>query len=77
MSCRVLGRGVESAFLARIAAEATEHGVTELVGHYVPTPKNGLVADLLPSHGFVAAADGSFRASPATVPGAPAHISFA
>ena len=30
-----------------------------------------------PRHGFVAAADGSFRASPATVPGAPAHISFA
>ncbi|MER5213936.1 SDR family NAD(P)-dependent oxidoreductase [Streptomyces sp. NPDC002838] len=40
MSCRVLGRGVEHAFLAAVARELSEAGVTELVAPYVPSERN-------------------------------------
>ncbi|WP_432194923.1 SDR family NAD(P)-dependent oxidoreductase [Streptomyces sp. bgisy027] len=40
MSCRVLGRGVEHAFLASVAGELAEAGVSELVAPYVPSERN-------------------------------------
>lgn len=40
MSCRVLGRGVEHAFLAAVARELGEAGVSELVAPYVPSERN-------------------------------------
>lgn len=52
LSCRVIGRGVEVAFLARLAALARERGARELMGEYIFTPKNGLVADFYPQQGF-------------------------
>jgi FkbH-like protein len=52
LSCRVLGRGVEAALLAVLAAEARTEGATEFVGTYVPTTKNSLCATFLPDHGF-------------------------
>jgi FkbH-like protein len=45
MSCRVLGRGVERASLAVLAAEARRSGYRALIGHYLPTAKNGMVRD--------------------------------
>jgi FkbH-like protein len=44
MSCRVLGRKVESAVLAELGLQARERGITRLVGEYLRTEKNGLVA---------------------------------
>jgi FkbH-like protein len=61
MSCRVIGRGVESALLAHIAARATELGASELVGEYLPTAKNSLVANLFPEHGFAQGAGHDWR----------------
>jgi FkbH-like protein len=52
MSCRVLGRGVESAFLSAIAEAAAARGAHRLVGRYRPTTKNSQVADFYPNHGF-------------------------
>lgn len=52
MSCRVLGRGVEDALLAHIAAAARSHGATTLVGSFRPTAKNGQVASFYPNRGF-------------------------
>jgi predicted enzyme involved in methoxymalonyl-ACP biosynthesis len=52
MSCRVLGRQVEHATLAVIAQEARRLGATRLLGEYIPTPKNGLVAEHYPKLGF-------------------------
>jgi FkbH-like protein len=52
MSCRVLGRRVEEAMLARVAAAARERAVTRLIGTYVPTAKNGMVADHYVKLGF-------------------------
>lgn len=52
MSCRVLGRGVETAVLDLLAQAARERGARELVGQYLPTPKNGLVAEHYAKLGF-------------------------
>lgn len=52
MSCRILGRGVEQCMLALVAAEARRRGCRALIGQYLPTPKNGMVADLYERFGF-------------------------
>jgi FkbH-like protein len=52
MSCRVVGRTVETAFLSHVAAEAFHRGVRFLRGWYLPTKKNDLVKDFYKSHGF-------------------------
>ena len=49
LSCRVMGRTVETAFLA-IAAQET--GASRLVGEYRPTAKNAPVRDLYERQGF-------------------------
>jgi FkbH-like protein len=74
MSCRVLSRGVESAFLATLAREAAQRGAKALTGRYIPTPKNPLVAELYPQHGFTAVAAGEFRAEIPDISAAPDHI---
>jgi len=52
LSCRVIGRKVETAFLAKIVADAKEQGVSTLVGEYIPTQKNAPVKNFYSSHGF-------------------------
>jgi FkbH-like protein len=49
LSCRVMGRTAESAFLAVVAKELE---ATELIGEYRPTSKNAVVKDLYPRLGF-------------------------
>ncbi|MGW8066607.1 SDR family NAD(P)-dependent oxidoreductase [Streptomyces ziwulingensis] len=49
MSCRVLGRGVEHAFVAALAGELAEAGVSELVAPYVPSERNTPVRRFLDS----------------------------
>jgi FkbH-like protein len=52
MSCRVLGRRLEEELLNLLGAAAREAGATCIAGAYRPTPKNGMVRDLLQSFGF-------------------------
>lgn len=52
MSCRVLGRRVEEAVLAVVAQAARAAGASRLIGEYLPTPKNGLVARHFEKLGF-------------------------
>lgn len=52
MSCRVMGRGVETALLAEIAAQAHTSGARYLTGKYIPTPKNSPVVDFYSRHNF-------------------------
>lgn len=52
MSCRVIGRSVETAFLAKIVADARKAKATRIIGEYVPTKKNPPAADLYERHGF-------------------------
>jgi len=56
MSCRAIGRTVETAFLTFLLRRATELGVRKIVGEYRPTKKNGLVAEFYAQHGFHIAA---------------------
>ena len=72
MSCRVLGRGVEALILAEIAARATALGCARVEGVYIPTERNGMVADLYPRLGLAETAreaDGTTRwaAAPAAL----------
>jgi FkbH-like protein len=45
MSCRVLGRRVEESLLQYLVEQARFRGITEIIGRYIPTAKNGLVRD--------------------------------
>ncbi len=52
MSCRVLGRRVQEAALAHLAAAAASEGAKRLVGRYIPSAKNRMVAGHYQSLGF-------------------------
>ncbi|WP_026239242.1 HAD-IIIC family phosphatase [Parafrankia discariae] len=52
MSCRVIGRTLEDEIAGLIVTEARRLGCSAVRGHYLPTAKNGLVADLYPRLGF-------------------------
>jgi FkbH-like protein len=45
MSCRALGRGIETALLARLVADGRSGGASRIVGVYKKTAKNTLCAD--------------------------------
>jgi FkbH-like protein len=64
MSCRVLGRGVETSFLADIAAEVAARGGKRLGARFVPTARNMVCSDFLPRHGFMPNADGTWWHDP-------------
>ena len=61
MSCRVIGRTAEAAFLHYLLRRLAEQGVDEVSAEYLPTAKNGLVKDFLPEHGFNLTSDGKYR----------------
>ncbi len=52
LSCRVIGRGVESALLWLIARRAAAMGARVLMGEYVPSAKNAPCADFYTKSGF-------------------------
>src|SRR5262249_24765448 len=52
MSCRVLNRGIEQAVSNHIAHEAKKFGAKRLIGRFVPTDRNKIVADLFDRLGF-------------------------
>jgi FkbH-like protein len=52
MSCRVIGRSVETALLARIVADARTAKAKRIIGEYIPTKKNPPAADVYERHGF-------------------------
>jgi FkbH-like protein len=52
LSCRVIGRTVETAFLAYLTDWARARGVEDLDGEFIATPKNAPAADFYRRHGF-------------------------
>lgn len=52
MSCRVLGRTAENAFLAALVDHARDQGFARVVGHFVPSGRNTPAAPVLPATGF-------------------------
>lgn len=55
LSCRVMGRGVETALLAFIVGRLKEKQARVLCGWYLPTAKNAPVKDFYSQHGFTLA----------------------
>jgi FkbH-like protein len=58
MSCRVIGRTVEDEMFERLCRAALARGATAIEGTYIPTPRNGLVADLFARMGLDWIGDG-------------------
>src|SRR5207245_9189822 len=56
LSCRVIGRTVETAFLSVLCQQARARGAARLTGWFLPTRKNAPAADFYARHGFVPAA---------------------
>ncbi|HEY2040543.1 MAG TPA: HAD-IIIC family phosphatase [Edaphobacter sp.] len=63
MSCRVLKRQMEDEVVNEMVRLAIERGCTSVVGHYLPTEKNGMVRDLFPRMGFVLVEETAERTS--------------
>lgn len=61
MSCRVIGKSVETALLAAIAGDAAEAGARRLTAEFVATERNAPARDFLQSHGFRPLPDGGFE----------------
>jgi len=55
LSCRVIGRTVETAFLSFLAGHARAQGVRRLQGWFLPTRKNAPARDFYPAQGFIPA----------------------
>lgn len=58
LSCRVIGRGVETAMLAHLCDQAKAQGLDALEGEIIPTTKNAPARDLFERHGFARVAEG-------------------
>jgi FkbH-like protein len=52
LSCRVIGRGIETALLAYLGKHARRTGVGRLVGEFIATKKNAPCANFYIDHGF-------------------------
>ncbi len=52
LSCRVIGRGIESAILAQLAQGALARDARWLLGEYIETKKNVPCKEFYPDHGF-------------------------
>ena len=52
LSCRVIGRTLETALLSFICQRARERGARTIIGKFLPTKKNAPAADFYLRHGF-------------------------
>lgn len=73
MSCRVIGRHAEDAFLAAVLRRLAADGVAEVEAEFIPTAKNGLARDFLAQMGFSAVGEGRWARSLLDLPGEDAY----
>lgn len=57
MSCRVIAREIEFAFLGSLIDQLKQRGVTSITGEFIPTERNGPAANFLNMAGFAPVAD--------------------
>lgn len=57
MSCRVLGKEVEKQFLQQVLDDCEREGINRLTATYLPTAKNGQVAQFYENNGFILTED--------------------
>lgn len=65
MSCRILGKGIEYAFVSHVIRQLFAEGTTAVEASYIPTARNGQVADFYPKLGFRETPGGKYLLSPA------------
>ena len=76
MSCRVLRRGVENCLFNEVVELTKQAGCRYLVGEYLPTAKNAMVADFYPSFGMERVGEGRYRLDVSNYVPLPHHILF-
>lgn len=52
LSCRILGKGIENAFIKTILNDLSAKGIVAVEGQFIPTTKNGQVNDFYDRVGF-------------------------
>lgn len=53
LSCRILGKGIEFAFVKTILKALRDAGANEIYAEYIPTAKNSQVSDFYDRCGFM------------------------
>lgn len=80
LSCRVFSRGIEQSCLSAVLRYAKDRGAREVTGSFVPTAKNGKVADFYERSGFVALDAGphgaTFRHDLGVIADPPEHVAL-
>jgi len=61
LSCRVIGRGVESTLLSELARRVRQHGGRTLIGEFIPTARNEPAEGVFPENGFTPVAGSAGR----------------
>lgn len=74
MSCRVLKRGMEEFIVNKMLSTAASLGYSTVIGEYLKTPKNAMVANIYEKLGFTPDGDGRFHADVATFTPNKTHI---
>ena len=57
MSCRILGRYLETWMFQKLVKFSKQNGIKTIYGEYIKTKKNILVENLLQDHGFIKTKD--------------------
>lgn len=68
-SCRVLERGVEAALMNHLMSLVPKAGAKRLLGEYIPTARNDLVAEVFDTLGFERVSENEERRLYAAAPG--------
>ncbi len=63
LSCRVIGRTVETALLSYIYNFARDKSIEQIIGECIPTPKNEPCRNMYPVHGFDKAGENCWQLS--------------
>jgi FkbH-like protein len=66
LSCRVLGKGIEVAFISYLLYKLKESGIKKVFAEYIPTPKNSQVKDFYEKVGFKSISLENDKVSPKT-----------
>jgi len=74
LSCRALGRKVETAVISWVRDDAVKTGVTQLTGEFIETPKNAPARSFFPDHGFAPDGGSRFGAACGDIPPCPDFI---
>jgi FkbH-like protein len=74
LSCRVIGRGAETAMLATMASRAFGDGCSELRVEFIPSPHNSPCLEWLRTQNWASVSGSVFTLTPTAMPMIPEHV---